>query len=200
MLHKRLFYLEAGSFFLDTVKYESRAKVELFDPDLRIPFTSNVLIGTPETEEEADLTHGTPIAYPVQIEDIPNHVVFLERPSYNGRKLILPHIFNFHHMISGKHAQLEMQLTDYSVGILYTHLSEEGHPTRILNSKKGIERTILNHGEQVDLDFPSKDPSQVVLLFGGSAEGNRQFDMFGDRNNRAYVRICTYTDIVKRKN
>ncbi|MBI4170195.1 MAG: hypothetical protein HY514_00735 [Candidatus Aenigmarchaeota archaeon] len=154
---------------LDVGVFNARNGSLYFDPaQLRLPLTINMPIGRQSSEEEQDSCTGDVLGN-FNTGRLEGPVYFLERPAYNGSKVIIPDNY-VTHWISRHHGEFERTGDNF----LYRHRSQTGMNTRLWLPDKGAVKRVSHEGEEISIDFPEKDdpPSTYWFLLGGKDDAD----------------------------
>ena len=154
--------IDVGTFFArgDSLNFN--------EPTLRIPLVNDTIIGRASGEEQ-DICDGGIKRRMGEHENIACGIMqFIERPSYNGKKIIIPNDPNeLNIWISRKHG--ELKINEGNLDIYYKHLSKSNMLTAIWAPSQGIIEDMESNGQLVNLHFSdSKEPeTKRYLLLGG---------------------------------
>jgi len=155
--------VEVGTFFV-------KKELQLNEPSLRIPLVKNTLIGRAGIEDEQNLCDGgalTQIDHP----NISGNVHFIERPNFNGNKIIIPNDpHGLTRWVSRDHRELVFR--NWDIGFYYAHRSQSGMYTSLWNPEQGITEKTNEESATLNLDFlDKKEPLlERYLLLGGVGE------------------------------
>lgn len=155
-----------------------KGRPNFHDAYLRVPLVGNTYIGRATNTEEQGLCDGG-IVGNIEQPNIVGIVQFIERPSYNGKKLIIPNdIHGFSRWISREHGELRLKEGD--IDFYYRHLSKSGMRTALWIPSDGLVEEVQEHGQMMKLHFPSKGEPQLdrYLLLGGMSEGRTLEERF----------------------
>lgn len=162
MYVKLKYNIDVGTF------YAKEGQLNFNEPTLRIPLVNDTIIGR-ASEEEQDLCDGGIKRRIGEHQNIFGGIIqFIERPNYNGKKIIIPNDPNgFSMWISRKHC--ELKINEGSLDIYYTHLSKSNMLTAIWASNQGIIEDMESSRQLANLHFSdSKEPeTKRYLLLGG---------------------------------
>ena len=153
---------EVGTFFPKDGKPEFR------ESSLKVPLVGNTNIGRAYPEEQGLCDGGVfgNIDHPNKV--IVSEVIrFVGRPSYNGKKLIIPNDSDgFSGRISRNHGQLRLSEGEID---FYQHLSESGMKTALWVPSDGLVEKVDQASQLMKLHFKDENKPQVdrYLLLGG---------------------------------
>ena len=154
--------IDVGTFFArgDSLNFN--------EPTLRIPLVNDTIIGRASGEEQ-DICDGGIKRRIGEHENIACGIMqFIERPSYNGKKIIIPNDPNeLNIWISRKHG--ELKINEGNLDIYYKHLSKSNMLTAIWAPSQGIIEDMESNRQLANLHFSdSKEPeTKRYLLLGG---------------------------------
>ncbi len=173
------FTLEAGKFGYNWNRQSDlESELSFAEPTLRIPLTNNTLIGRALSagSDEQTLCDGGVIDYFGIFEGelgkspVKGSVRFIERPSYNGQKVIIPiDQFSVNNNIAVEQGLLgftKQKNNKYSIA--YVHRAEDIE-TRIWSPNEGLTDILSCADKAVDLNLTGKI-SRKYLLLGGKPD------------------------------